>query len=394
MEYASARVGAEAIVIYPYAHLSSRLERPARAHRVLVGLERLVASRWKGRLHRAPFGWYKRFTIRVKGHPLAELSRTFTPGDPVYRPGEGRVEPVDPERLPDPAPSLRGLAGEKARLFGLDPWRPGWVASGAYERLEAWLHSRSSGPLQGRLQAPPPSRSVEALRLYRLAAQLEPGWSLDPGAPWRIAVLDAGQARLADLLDELSEGLSGGLGEERLCGSPPCLDLGVDGVLYYVEAGGSRVPVAVEHAGKLLVGPLHSLATAIVAHEAERAEREDYTPMLPPWMHPATIYIIPVQGAGEYARHVALQAAGIGAGAVVDESTRSLGARIRRAGQLWAPIVATVGPREEATGTVTVRRRWAPGSQETLSLPGLLDEIRGLLYPARVPGLVRVLREA
>jgi threonyl-tRNA synthetase len=28
---------------------------------------------------RAPFGWYKQFEIRAKGHPLADLSMTICP---------------------------------------------------------------------------------------------------------------------------------------------------------------------------------------------------------------------------------------------------------------------------------------------------------------------------
>ncbi len=74
VRYAREMVGEEKIILYPYAHLSSRLAKPGKAHRLLVKLE--ARLREKGlEVHRAPFGWYKRFELAVKGHPLSELSR-------------------------------------------------------------------------------------------------------------------------------------------------------------------------------------------------------------------------------------------------------------------------------------------------------------------------------
>lgn len=67
------KVGASRILVYPYAHLSSDLSDPETAVRML----RLLAERLSDgfEVHRAPFGWYKSFTISCKGHPLSELSR-------------------------------------------------------------------------------------------------------------------------------------------------------------------------------------------------------------------------------------------------------------------------------------------------------------------------------
>jgi threonyl-tRNA synthetase len=68
---------ANRVLLYPYAHLSSDLAKPAEAlevmkemeaHSIELGLE----------TYRAPFGWNKKFSIAVKGHPLAEQSRTIT----------------------------------------------------------------------------------------------------------------------------------------------------------------------------------------------------------------------------------------------------------------------------------------------------------------------------
>jgi threonyl-tRNA synthetase len=71
------QVNAERIVLYPYAHLSSELASPETSVEILRGLEADLLSSGV-EVKRAPFGWYKSFTLRCKGHPLSELSRKIT----------------------------------------------------------------------------------------------------------------------------------------------------------------------------------------------------------------------------------------------------------------------------------------------------------------------------
>jgi threonyl-tRNA synthetase len=71
------QVNAERIVLYPYAHLSSELASPELSVEILRGLESDLLSSGV-EVKRAPFGWYKSFTLRCKGHPLSELSRKIT----------------------------------------------------------------------------------------------------------------------------------------------------------------------------------------------------------------------------------------------------------------------------------------------------------------------------
>jgi len=66
------------ILIYPFAHLSSNLARPQNALNVIKAMEE-QSKKLKIDVHRAPFGWTKQFSIDVKGHPLAEQSKTFGP---------------------------------------------------------------------------------------------------------------------------------------------------------------------------------------------------------------------------------------------------------------------------------------------------------------------------
>jgi threonyl-tRNA synthetase len=64
----------ERIVLYPYAHLSSSLSTPDFAKQLLIEVEKDLKARGI-ETFRAPFGYYKEFELKCKGHPLAELSR-------------------------------------------------------------------------------------------------------------------------------------------------------------------------------------------------------------------------------------------------------------------------------------------------------------------------------
>ena len=62
------------IVLYPYAHLSSNLGNPKLAIKLMSEIENSLKSY---SVKKAPFGYYKSFELKVKGHPLSELSREF-----------------------------------------------------------------------------------------------------------------------------------------------------------------------------------------------------------------------------------------------------------------------------------------------------------------------------
>src|SRR3989344_4636496 len=68
------QVQAKNIVLYPYAHLSSSLSNPDFALNLLAAAEKELIGK-KFRVWRAPFGYYKEFALKCKGHPLSELSR-------------------------------------------------------------------------------------------------------------------------------------------------------------------------------------------------------------------------------------------------------------------------------------------------------------------------------
>jgi threonyl-tRNA synthetase len=70
----SGKLGTKKVVLYPYAHLSSELANPKEAQEGIALLEKALVD--KGlEVIRSPFGWYKSFELKCKGHPLSELSR-------------------------------------------------------------------------------------------------------------------------------------------------------------------------------------------------------------------------------------------------------------------------------------------------------------------------------
>ncbi len=81
------QVACSRVLLYPYAHLSPDLARPAVAVEALRMLEeRLVSAGFE--VKRSPFGWYKSFELSCKGHPLSESSKYIVP-DGYHPPGAG-----------------------------------------------------------------------------------------------------------------------------------------------------------------------------------------------------------------------------------------------------------------------------------------------------------------
>jgi len=70
-------VKAKNIVVYPYVHLSPEPSSPDTAVKILDGIAKTLKKEKKS-VYSAPFGWYKAFNIKVKGHPLSELSRSVS----------------------------------------------------------------------------------------------------------------------------------------------------------------------------------------------------------------------------------------------------------------------------------------------------------------------------
>jgi threonyl-tRNA synthetase len=72
------RLGVKTIVLYPYVHLlfGKKPSNPKTALQIMDLTKKELEE--KGfKVIKSPFGWYKSFSLKCKGHPLSELSRTI-----------------------------------------------------------------------------------------------------------------------------------------------------------------------------------------------------------------------------------------------------------------------------------------------------------------------------
>ncbi len=136
------QIKAHSIVLYPYAHLSSNLSSLDVGLQIMKEME-VKLKKQNFKTFRAPFGWYKSFNIKCKGHPLSELSKTISfEGENIMK-KSGQVKLISNEKI-DPHKLLREISktklsreklkendhriiGQKMDLFSFSETAPGMV---------------------------------------------------------------------------------------------------------------------------------------------------------------------------------------------------------------------------------------------------------------------------
>ncbi|MDP2925098.1 MAG: threonine--tRNA ligase [Nanoarchaeota archaeon] len=103
------QVNPKAIVLYPYAHLSHSLSKPGFALETLKKAEKELSKGYK--VTRAPFGYYKEFELKCKGHPLSELSRSI--GDNKEKSSSIPVKIIPKDEVIDPRILLKEISKSK-----------------------------------------------------------------------------------------------------------------------------------------------------------------------------------------------------------------------------------------------------------------------------------------
>ncbi|MEN3000178.1 MAG: threonyl-tRNA synthetase editing domain-containing protein [Acidilobaceae archaeon] len=361
------RVGASALVIYPYAHLSSELARPGDAHRVLVSMEEHARAAWKGEVHRAPFGWYKAFEISCLGHPLSELSRQFR-----------RETPVTFQGLPLEEAIAKGLLEEWMLLK--DPWDAevkdvaARLGAGEGERimmLEVENVLMKAAKTERVTKVPEP-RAIAGIwgasSLLELCERASEGIASWGGAGLSIVVT---RAEIKEVISSLSPRLLGEARELSLAYG----DKEGKVLMYKGRRGG--VPIAAEMGGKRCVGPVSNIVLSLIDMALRDAER-GVTPALPPQLVPVQVALLPVTERNlEFVESLAKALRDQGVRVKVFASG-GLGGRIRETGRLWVPLVGTIGDREVESKTVSLRRRSEPGKQEVVTVAELLEEAKRL----------------
>ncbi len=122
------QVNADRIVIYPFVHLSSKPARPHTALKIMRGIEEKLKKDFE--VCRAPFGWYKSFSLKCKGHPLAELSREIRYGETSEKPKKEeksivKIKPQKQEEQKDLAPNDHRVLGNLLDLYSFQECAPG-----------------------------------------------------------------------------------------------------------------------------------------------------------------------------------------------------------------------------------------------------------------------------
>ncbi len=104
------QVKTKKILLYPLVHLTSKPSAPNVAVKVLSKTEELLKKEGYEVDH-SPFGWYKGYTLKCKGHPLSELSREFH---------AGKEAGVKAEEIEEVSESVKKEAAIKTRFVILD----------------------------------------------------------------------------------------------------------------------------------------------------------------------------------------------------------------------------------------------------------------------------------
>jgi threonyl-tRNA synthetase len=129
-----AKLGTKRVLLYPFAHLSQNLASPGDALALLLKMEEEAKGAGL-EVHRAPFGWTKALQIKVKGHPLAEMSRSYSnEAAPAQRAkprrelseaeAMARLKKSDYANLPE---TDHRIIGERLDLFSFQEVSPGMV---------------------------------------------------------------------------------------------------------------------------------------------------------------------------------------------------------------------------------------------------------------------------
>ncbi len=98
------------ILLYPWVHLTSKPSKPQLAKGTILRAEALLKEKGYTANH-SPFGWYKAFNIKSKGHPLSELSRE------LHATGSVSVKPSEVESV---SKSLQQENQLKSRFYIMD----------------------------------------------------------------------------------------------------------------------------------------------------------------------------------------------------------------------------------------------------------------------------------
>ncbi|PMP59826.1 MAG: hypothetical protein C0171_01590 [Caldisphaera sp.] len=391
------------VVIYPFAHLSSSLAEPERAISVLKAVEEELKNMGFS-VNRAPFGWYKGFSITCPGHPMCELSRTITsPKGPFF------IHNNEVISLQEAI--SKGLI-EKEIIRG-NPWdnesigtqqKIGITSDGidfngqfVIDTFLKWLIDKFNlinvNTVPSNLNN---SYGIDGLASF-IRSCLDKGRYIKdesiilagsiPGSNILIVPKKLELDPFKSILNEIMDGFKNDVimlvsSSKELFNIPYDIDYELSVFLYKTRNNGM---VTLGASGKVrdkeitCLGPMRNIISSYIDFGLKQADK-GITPYLPFWLMPYQVAVIPVKEMHEkYAKEILYELVQKGIRAYLDPANKSLGTRIRVAGKSWVPIIVVVGDKEVESNTVNIRRRWQQGSQEVLPLQSFYDEIQSLV---------------
>ncbi len=116
------------VFLYPYVHLLTGSE-PSAPHTATKIMDLMQEQLQKDKIEvsRAPFGWYKKFELSCKGHPLSELSRVIRAGEKPKAQATRLAKQtarIDKEKLSE---NDHRILGPQLGLFNFQEVAPGSV---------------------------------------------------------------------------------------------------------------------------------------------------------------------------------------------------------------------------------------------------------------------------
>ena len=145
------------------------------------------------------------------------------------------------------------------------------------------------------------------------------------------------------------------------------------GIQYVDEKGEKQYPLI------LHCSPSGALERDIYAllEKAYREQMKGNSPMLPLWLSPTQVRLIPISD--KFLDKVEALAQQISAKCIrvdIDDSSATLQKKIREAEQEWVPYIIVVGEKEIESGTLSVRIRELKGKQEALTAEQLITQVQ------------------
>ncbi len=122
----------------------------------------------------------------------------------------------------------------------------------------------------------------------------------------------------------------------------------------FVAEDGSKQRPIITHAS--ISGSLERVIYALLEKEAMRMEKGKKA-ILPLWLSPAQVRIIPISEKHVDAARKAMELIGEGVRCDLDDTTETLGKKIRNAQKEWIPYIAVIGDKEAESGKLSVTIR-------------------------------------